>query len=166
MTPARLQIRKDIENDPDLEVDRNAPKDFITDQELEKRFAELAKWKDEIQMKRYGRRNQSKVPPNYVEAAWDISKTPSPTYILARGNYLAPGSEVKPGLPLVFDNPQHPLEFPDATQHPNGTAPIAASSLRSGWSPATIRSCLGCSSTGYGNGTSERESFAPWTISA
>src|SRR5262249_36426074 len=32
----RAQIRKDIENDPDLEVDRNAQKDFITDQELEK----------------------------------------------------------------------------------------------------------------------------------
>ena len=35
-------MRKDIEADPDLEVDRNAPKDFITDQEMEKRFPELA----------------------------------------------------------------------------------------------------------------------------
>jgi hypothetical protein len=119
----RLQIRKDIENDPDLEVDRNVPKDFITDQELEKRFAELAKWKDEIQVKRYSRRNQSKIPPNYIEAAWDTSKTPSPTYVLARGNYLSPGSEVQPGLPLVLDNQQHPLEFPDPAKHPewNGT---------------------------------------------
>jgi hypothetical protein len=119
----RLQIRKDIENDPDLEVDRNAPKDFITDQDLEKRFPELAKWKDEIQMKRYGRRNQSKIPPNYIEASWDLSKTPSPTYILARGNYLAPGAEVQPGIPLVLDNPQHPLEFPDPAEHSewNGT---------------------------------------------
>jgi hypothetical protein len=119
----RLQMRKDIEADPDLEVDRNAPKDVITDQELEKRYPELAKWKDEIQLKRYERRNQSKVPPNYIEASWDMSKTPSPTYILARGNYLAPGAEVQPGLPLVLDNPQHPVEFPDATKHPewNGT---------------------------------------------
>ncbi len=120
---ARLQMRKDIEADPDLEVDRNAPKDVITDQEMEKRYPELAKWKDEIQLKRYERRNQSKVPPNYIEASWDTSKTPSPTYILARGNYLAPGAEVQPGLPLVLDNPQHPLEFPDAARHPewNGT---------------------------------------------
>ena len=115
---ARLQMRKDIEADPDLEVDRNAVKDVITDQEMEKRYPELAKWKDEIQLKRYERRNQSKVPPNYIEASWDTSKTPSPTYILARGNYLAPGAEVQPGLPLVLDNPQHPLEFPDATKHP------------------------------------------------
>ena len=42
----------------------------------------------------------------------------APTYILARGNYLSPGAEVQPGLPLVLDNPQHPLEFPDATKHP------------------------------------------------
>ena len=119
----RMQMRKDIEADPDLEVDRNALKDFVTDQELEKRYPELAQWKDEIQAKRYSRRSQSKVPPNYIEASWDLSKTPSPTYILARGNYLAPGAEVQPGLPLVLDNPQHPLEFPDSTKHPewNGT---------------------------------------------
>src|SRR5207249_2387963 len=63
------------------------------------------------------------IPPNYVEASWDISKTPSPTYILARGNYLAPGAEVQPGIPLVLDSPQKPLEFPDALKHPewNGT---------------------------------------------
>ena len=30
-------VEKDIEADPDLEVDRNAPKDGITDQEMEKR---------------------------------------------------------------------------------------------------------------------------------
>jgi hypothetical protein len=116
-------MRKDIEADPDLEVDRNAPKDFVTDQELEKRYPELARWKDEIQAKRYARRNQSKIPPNYVEASWDVSKTPSPTYILARGNYLSPGAEVQPGLPLVLDNSQHPLEFPDPQKHPewNGT---------------------------------------------
>jgi hypothetical protein len=115
----RLQIRKDIENDPDLEVDRNAPKDVMNDQQMEQKFPELAKWKDEIQSKRYGRRNQSKVPPNYIEASWDVSKTPSPTYILARGNYLAPGAEVQPGIPVVLDNPQHPLEFPDPAQHPD-----------------------------------------------
>src|SRR6202162_1663629 len=66
LTPElRAQMRKDIEADPDLEVDRNAPKDFITDQEMEKRIPELAQWKDEIQLKRYARRNQSKIPPSY-----------------------------------------------------------------------------------------------------
>lgn len=124
MTPElRAQIRKDIEADPDLEVDRNVPKDFITDQEMEKRFPELAKWKDEVQLLRYNRRNKSKSGANFIEAAWDVSKTPSPTYILQRGNYLSPGAEVQPGIPVVLDNPQNPFKFPDPKDHPewNGT---------------------------------------------
>jgi Protein of unknown function (DUF1553)/Protein of unknown function (DUF1549)/Planctomycete cytochrome C len=114
----RAQIRKDIENDPDLDVDHNVPKDFISDQEMEKRFPELSQWKDQIQAMRYNRRNASKVPPNYIEAAFDVSKTPSATYILSRGNYLSPGSEVQPGIPLVLDDPQSPLQFPDPAKHP------------------------------------------------
>jgi hypothetical protein len=119
----RLEIRKEIEADPDLEVDRNAQKDFVTDQELEKRYPELAQWKDDIQVKRANRKSPSKIPPNYIEAAWDVSKTPSATYVLARGNYLAPGAEVQPGIPLVLDNPGHALQFPDPQKHPewNGT---------------------------------------------
>src|SRR5262249_34147772 len=113
----RAQIRMEIENDPDLDVDRNTPKDFITDQELEKRFPELAKWKDEINAKRLAR-GKSAIKPNLIEAAWDGSKTPSPTYILLRGNYLAPGAEVKPGLPTVLDDPQKPLLFEDPKAHP------------------------------------------------
>jgi hypothetical protein len=119
----RLQLRKDLENDPDLDVDRNAPKDGMTDQEMEKRFPELAKWKDEIQAKRYARKAATSVQPNYIEAAWDLSKAPSQTYVLARGNYLAPGAEVQPGLPAVLDDQGRPLEFPDPAKHPewNGT---------------------------------------------
>src|SRR5579872_1830435 len=124
LTPElRAQIRKDIEADPDLEVDRNAQKDFITDQEMEKKFPELAKWKDEVQLLRYNRRNKSKSGVNFIEAAWDVSKSPSPTYILQRGNYLSPGAETQPGIPMVLDNPQNPFKFPDPKDHPewNGT---------------------------------------------
>ena len=60
--PKRLQMRKDMENDPDLDVDRNAPKDGMTDQEMDKRFPELAKWKDEIQAKRYAREGRHHGP--------------------------------------------------------------------------------------------------------
>jgi len=114
----RLQIRKDIENDPDLDVDHNVPKDFITDQEMEKRFPELARWKDEIAAKRAARKGQSQIKPNFIEAAWDVSKTPSPTYVLMRGNYLAPGTEVKAGIPTVLDDPKAPVKFEDPAQHP------------------------------------------------
>ena len=57
-------------------------KNVITDQELEKRYAELAKWKDEIAVKRANRKKKnSAIDPNYIEAAWGVSKMPSPTYI-------------------------------------------------------------------------------------
>ena len=120
MSPERrAQIRQAIEDDPDLEVDRNAPKDGISDDELDKQFPEFAKWKEEIATLRANRRKkQSAIDPNYIEAAWDVSKTPSPTYILQRGNYLAPGAEVKPGLPTVLDDPKNPMAFPDPEKHP------------------------------------------------
>lgn len=115
----RAQIRQAIEDDPDLEVDRNAPRDGLTDAELEQRFPEFGGWKTEIATLRANRKKkQSAVEPNYIEAAWDVSKTPSPTYILQRGNYLAPGAEVKPGLPAVLDDPAKPFEFPDPHAHP------------------------------------------------
>ncbi len=142
-TAKRAQIRKDIESNPDLEVDRNAQRDFITDQELEKRYSELAAWKDEIQIKRNSRREKSKIPPNYIEAAWDVSKNPSATYVLQRGNYLAPGAEVHPGIPVVLDNPQKLLEFPDPKDHPewNGTNRrlILANWMVSSENPLTAR---------------------------
>ena len=113
----REAIRKEIAADPDLEVDPNAPKDGITEAELEKRFPELAESKAEIQAMRY-KGGATTVEPNYILATWDISKTPSPTYILQRGNYLSPGAPVGPGIPTVLDDPEHPLQFPDPKQHP------------------------------------------------
>ena len=120
LTPEeREAIRKEIAADPDLDVDPNAPKDGITEAELEKRFPELAEKKAEIQAMRY-KGGTSKVEPNYILATWDVSKTPSPTYILQRGNYLAPGAAVDPGIPAVLDDPQHPFKFPDPKQHAEG----------------------------------------------
>ncbi len=115
----RLELRKLIEDDPDLEVDRNAPRDVMTDDQMDQRFPELAKWKaDLIEKKAARRKKQSAIEPNYIEAAWDVSKTPSPTYVLTRGNYLAPGARVEPGLPAVLDNPSKPFQFPDPGKHP------------------------------------------------
>src|SRR5258706_6710024 len=93
----RLQIRQDIEADTNLAVDRTVPKDFISDEELEAKFPELTQWKTEIAAKLAasrqagGRRGRSSITPEFIEAAWDISKTPSPTYILNLGSYLSPG---------------------------------------------------------------------------
>ena len=54
----RDAMRKDIENDPDLDVDPNAPKDGITDQDMEKRFPELRQMKKEAAELRKGRNTQ------------------------------------------------------------------------------------------------------------
>jgi Protein of unknown function (DUF1553)/Protein of unknown function (DUF1549)/Planctomycete cytochrome C len=119
LTPERrAQIRKDVETDPDLEVDRDAPQDYLPNAELEKLYPELLQWKAEVAAARANRRRkQAAVTPNFIEAAWDLSKTPSPTYILQRGNYLSPGEPVEAGLPAVLDDPGHPFQFPDPKDH-------------------------------------------------
>lgn len=125
LTPdVRRQIRQEVENDPDLIIDRTEPKDFISDEELEVRFPELVAWKQEIAAKMAaakeagGRRGKSSITPNYIEGVWDVSKTPSPTYILNRGNYLSPGNEVHPGVPVVLEDALNPVTFEDPAQHP------------------------------------------------
>jgi hypothetical protein len=112
----REEIRKELAADADLDIDPNAPKDFISDEDLEKRFPELAKERADLKAMKRGAKVS--VDPNYIMAAWDVSKTPSPTYVLQRGNYLAPGETVQPGIPAVLDDPAHPFQFPDTQKHP------------------------------------------------
>ena len=115
----RAELRKTIEADPDLEVDRNPDRSVLPDASLEKQYPELVKYKEDLATRRASRRKkQFAVDPNYIEAAFDVSKTPSPTYLLHRGNYLAPGAEVRPGLPAVLDDAAKPLAFPDPAAHP------------------------------------------------
>ena len=112
----REAIRKELANDPDLDVDPNAMNDGLTDGELDQRFPELAQQKAAVYELRYS--SASKIKPNFIMAAWDVSKTPSPTFVLTRGNYLAPASTVEPGIPAVLDDPKHPFKFPDPKEHP------------------------------------------------
>jgi hypothetical protein len=44
---------------------------------------------------------------------WDVSKDPSPTRILIRGNYLDPGEPVEFGIPAVLDDPNNPWRAPE-----------------------------------------------------
>jgi hypothetical protein len=44
----------------------------------------------------------------FIQALWDRGK-PTPTYILRRGNYLAPGKEVEPGVPAVLTSAKTPF---------------------------------------------------------
>jgi hypothetical protein len=108
-----------IEEDPDLEVDRNATQELVSNKELDARYPEFSQLEGrDCGTAANRRKKQSEIDPNYIEAAWDASKRPSPTYILQRGNYLAPGAEVGPGCRLVLDNAAKPLAFPKAAEHP------------------------------------------------
>ena len=111
----RDAIKNEIANNPDLTIDNTTTKDGPPDAELEQRFPELAQMKADLQAQRRG---GTKTKANFIMATWDVSKTPSPTYILQRGNYLAPGEAVEPGLPAVLDDPQQPFRFPDPKAHP------------------------------------------------
>ncbi|WP_417387714.1 DUF1553 domain-containing protein [Gimesia sp.] len=48
-------------------------------------------------------------PQPRIRALWSRG-TPSPSYILMRGNYLTPGRPVEPGVPAVLSGKENPLE--------------------------------------------------------
>ena len=90
----------------------------ITDEQLEKLFPELAAQAESFRAKE---KELKGLTPHRIWAAWDLSKNPSPTYLLIRGNYLSPGYKVEPGIPLVLDDPESPFRFPDAKPEWNHT---------------------------------------------
>ncbi len=89
--------------------------DDISDAELDKLHPDLAKRAAEVRQKE---KDFEELRPPRIWALWDVSKNPSPAYILARGNYLSPTAPVEPGIPTVFDDPEHPFKFPDPAEHP------------------------------------------------
>jgi hypothetical protein len=82
----------------------------ISDSELEKLYPELAQKANEVRAKE---KAYEDLTPDRIWALWDVSKEPSPTYLLVRGNYLAPGPAVKPGILTVLDDPAKQFQFPD-----------------------------------------------------
>ena len=53
---------------------------------------------------------KAELKPNepFIQALWDRGE-PTPTYVLRRGNYLAPGKEVDPGVPAVLSDSRTPF---------------------------------------------------------
>ncbi len=51
-----------------------------------------------------------RMPKPRIRALWSRG-TPSPTYILKRGNYLTPGNPVAPGVPAVLNQNNKPLKI-------------------------------------------------------
>jgi len=78
--------------------------------ELEKIDPELAKRAASLKEHEEAYR---KLDQQRIWGLWDVSKDPTPTHILIRGNYLSPGDVVGPGVPAVLDDPNKPFRFPD-----------------------------------------------------
>ena len=52
-----------------------------------------------------------KSPGEKIEAVWDVGPPP-PQYLLRRGEFTDPGTEVTPGIPAILDNPAKPFMLP------------------------------------------------------
>jgi hypothetical protein len=84
--------------------------DAANDSEIEKLYPDLAKRAAAL---RGHEEAYEKLDAQRIWGLWDVSKNPSQTRILIRGNYLAPGDAVSPGIPAVLDNPGNPFRFPE-----------------------------------------------------
>lgn len=84
--------------------------DDYSDGRIDELYPELAARAAEVR-----RREQAyeELMPRRIWGLWDVSKEPSAAYILIRGNYLAPGPAVDPGIPTVLDDPDNPFKFPE-----------------------------------------------------
>jgi len=110
----------------------------ISNAELEALYPELATRAADL-----ARREKAyeELTPRKIWGLWDVSKEPSPAYVLARGNYLAPGAPVEPGIPAVLDDPDNPFEFPEPKEewHHTGRRLTLARWLTSPNHPLTTR---------------------------
>ena len=90
----------------------------ISDEQLEELYPELAKQAAAVRAKA---KVLDDLMPRRIWSAWDLSKKPSPTYLLLRGNYLTPGPEVEPGVLAVLDDPEDRFRFPEPEPEWNHT---------------------------------------------
>ena len=91
----------------------------ISREELLKNNAGFKKFHDAAQTDIKEWKSREKNQP-LIRALWDRG-TPSPTYILRRGNYLTPGRLVQPGLPSVLTSKKTAVSFKEPTTTSPGT---------------------------------------------
>lgn len=80
---------------------------IVSDDELKKSNPAYQKLTDETASRTKGLDSQRQPEPR-IRALWDRG-SPSPTYLLKRGNYLTPGRLVEPGPPSVLSDGQTPF---------------------------------------------------------
>lgn len=90
--------------------DREATKFEISDEELAEFSPELKALQEKAEAAAATARAAK---PEMVWAAFDVTAKPHPTHVLIRGSYEAPGDEVQPGIPVIFDDPENPFTIPE-----------------------------------------------------
>jgi len=85
-----------------------------SEEDLLKTFPEYSKLADQLakEIKEEDAR-RTKFPA--IRALYDLDASPPPTHVLERGDPLSPGEEVRPGVPVVLDDPVHPFQLPQTT---------------------------------------------------
>ncbi len=96
-------------------VDKLGPLVTVSAQEVDQALDEptrqqLETWAAELAACRAGQRSYQK-----IQALWEWGQPPR-TYLYRRGDHHLPGASVKPGVPVVLDDPARPFTLPAATE--------------------------------------------------
>jgi len=122
--------------DPDALEDGEIPE--AGDAEIDRLHPDLAARAAEVRRRE---KEYAELQPRRIWALWDISKEPSPTYLLIRGNYLSPAQPLEPGILSVLDDPENPFQFPEPKEewHHTGRRLTLANWLTRSDHPLTAR---------------------------
>ncbi len=83
----------------------------VTPAEVDQALDDAARQKTSGLNKRISELSGTKRSYDKIQAVWDLGPPPR-TYLYRRGDYQTPGTELRPGVPSVLDDPQQPFVLP------------------------------------------------------
>ncbi len=110
-------------------ADKLGPLLLVTATEIDKSLDDPARGLSAEYQRQIAEQNAARRSYDKIQALWDGGSAPK-SYVFRRGDFQAPGSPVEAGVPLVLDNSQHPLQFP---QTPAGQAATGPRSALAAW---------------------------------
>lgn len=136
--PRNANFRKDLSRDPEKVIDDGDLRKLVDEQgndligkKKSERIAELAKLRAEVRAR--------EIPGKWAPSAKELGPEPGPTHILIRGNPHAPGRDVTPGYPRIFDAPSPTAPSPYAAEDTSGRRRQLAEWIASPNNPLTAR---------------------------
>ncbi len=111
----------------------------VKDETLGKRFPEVAAALSGLQKGLAKREQQRPVPLPQISVLVEPADPPTPHFILVRGNYAKPGSEVQAGVPAILTPADNPFVFPQGGTNSSGRRLALANWLTSPKNPVVAR---------------------------